>query len=340
MYQKVTFSFQRANALKGILAICVLISHVYSYGIFCFENTIMNFLFGSLMGYLPVSIFFFLSGYGLESSYEKKGKGYINTFLHQKILPFYAIYIILVMIYAVTHLIVGNRITLIWLIKSLTYGGTIVTFGWFLQTILVSYFIFWLSYLKDVNPVFKIILMTIGEIVFCIIAYIFRLPTTWYATSLCFCLGIYWKYFEEQIIEKIRLLTVRIVVIVIALGGAVSGIFVANKFFCGYSSDTLQVMLTSIFLSIVVILVVSVIKCENVLTTKLGEISFEIYVFQGIFFMLLKYWKIEMPTLELGIVICGTIGVSCIMHPILKNIKEKLAGHWKKREKEAERCKK
>lgn len=219
MNQKVTLSLQRANALKGILSICVLISHVYSYGIFCFENTTMNFLFGSLMGYLPVSIFFFLSGYGLESSYKKKGKGYIKSFFSSKILPFYAIYIILVMIYVAIHLIVGNRITLIWLIKSLTYGGTVVTFGWFLQTIFLLYCIFWLSYLKDVKPIFKLILMTIGEIVFCIMAYILRLPTTWYATSLCFCIGIYWKYFEEQIIEKIKFLIVRIVIMVIALWG-------------------------------------------------------------------------------------------------------------------------
>ena len=209
-------SVQKANALKGILAMCVLASHVYGYGIFHFESSIINFLFGSLMGYLPVSLFFFLSGYGLESSYEKKGKNYIVTFLLIKILPFYVIYIILLGIYLLVHLIVDEHISLISIIKSLTYGGTLITFGWFLQTILVLYVIFWLSYLSDIKLIYKIHLLTISHLLFCFISYAFEFPTTWYATSVCFLIGIYWKYYEKQIIEKINN---RIIMIICCVGG-------------------------------------------------------------------------------------------------------------------------
>lgn len=142
-------SIQKTNALKGILAICVLISHLYS--IFHFESKILNWVVGSLMGYLSVSLFFFLSGYGLESSYEKKKDTYIEKFMKRKIIPFYTIYVILVGIYVGMRFITGENISFSDILKSLLYGGTVVKFGWFLQTILVLYLIFWMSYQVNVG---------------------------------------------------------------------------------------------------------------------------------------------------------------------------------------------
>ena len=319
-------SIQKTNALKGILAICVLISHLYS--IFHFENKILNWVVGSLMGYLSVSLFFFLSGYGLESSYEKKKDIYIEKFMKRKIIPFYTIYIILVGIYVGMRFIIGENISVSDIMKSLIYGGTEVKFGWFLQTILVLYLIFWISFQVNVcggrGEKYKILLCTIGEIVFCIGSYVFEMDTTWYATSVCFLLGVYWKYFEKRIIKKMERLAVRIAFVGVCLCFAGIGILIANNLFSGRSSDMMQIMVTSIFFTIAFILIVVDINIENIITDRLGKISFEIYVLQGLFFILVEQLKIKSPVLSVLLICVGTIGLSVFVQPIFSRINEKV----------------
>lgn len=315
-------SIQKTNALKGILAICVLISHLYS--IFHFESKILNWVVGSLMGYLSVSLFFFLSGYGLESSYEKKKDTYIEKFMKRKIIPFYTIYVILVGIYVGMRFITGENISFSDIIKSLIYGGTVVKFGWFLQTILVLYLIFWMSYQVNEGGKYKILLCTIGEIVFCIGSYVFEMDTTWYATSVCFLLGVYWKYFEKGIVKKMERLAVRIAFVGVCLCFAGIGILIANNLFSGRSSDMVQIMVTSIFFTIALILIVLDIKIENIVTDRLGKISFEIYVLQGLFFILVEQLKIKLPVLSVLLICVGTIGLSVFVQPIFSGINEKV----------------
>lgn len=67
-------SIQNTKCLKGILAIMVLIYHLYlslNIDLGCF-----NVLFKP-MGYLAVSVFFFISGFGLMSSLKMRG-GILN----------------------------------------------------------------------------------------------------------------------------------------------------------------------------------------------------------------------------------------------------------------------
>ena len=62
-------SKERTVALRGILALMVLICHLHAR-VELFSNSILGTLFASF-GYLAVAVFFFLSGYGLTESYKK-----------------------------------------------------------------------------------------------------------------------------------------------------------------------------------------------------------------------------------------------------------------------------
>lgn len=68
-----------------------------------------------------------LSGYGLYASYISKGKPYINSFLKRKIAPFYWLILLFTVIYLVKGILLGQTFSIEILLKSLTFGGTIIS---------------------------------------------------------------------------------------------------------------------------------------------------------------------------------------------------------------------
>ena len=80
-------SLETTNCLKGIFAIIVVIHHLYQRTDII-NNSVLGVLFQSL-GCLSVSIFFFLSGYGIAASIQRKGNSYLASFASKRILPLY-----------------------------------------------------------------------------------------------------------------------------------------------------------------------------------------------------------------------------------------------------------
>lgn len=64
-------SKENTKALKGIFAVFVLWHHLYQYSALI-TGTVIGIVFQA-MGYLSVGMFFFLSGYGLTTSYRNRG---------------------------------------------------------------------------------------------------------------------------------------------------------------------------------------------------------------------------------------------------------------------------
>lgn len=78
------FDVRRTNSLRGVLAILIILHHLSSKIDILFLKWFHDF------GAPIVSMFFFVSGYGLIKSYLKKGTAYIDGFLAKrlgKILP-------------------------------------------------------------------------------------------------------------------------------------------------------------------------------------------------------------------------------------------------------------
>lgn len=66
-------SKDKCNCLKGIFAIIVLIHHLKQHsGVF--SDYAVPSIILQAMGYLSVAVFFFISGYGLAFSWQKKVK--------------------------------------------------------------------------------------------------------------------------------------------------------------------------------------------------------------------------------------------------------------------------
>lgn len=78
---QIEISSDSSKCLKGFLATCVLIHHLYQHSGLLHQTIIGGCL--QAAGYLSVSCFFFLSGYGLYASYMSKGEAYISVFLRE-----------------------------------------------------------------------------------------------------------------------------------------------------------------------------------------------------------------------------------------------------------------
>ncbi len=136
--QNSLISKEHSDGLKGWMCIAVLIHHLAIFsGIF--DNTWFgHFLY--LLGSWAVAVFLFLSGYGLYCSYAEKGMDYLKGFFRKRFLPLYASYAVAVVVYFTYDFKTG--MTAVKVIKSLTWGGTIVSFGWFFQMLFVMYLLF------------------------------------------------------------------------------------------------------------------------------------------------------------------------------------------------------
>lgn len=76
-----SFGVQESCALKGILALGVVLSHLQIYCFKPHDYPIVN-QFAILA---QVGVFFFISGYGLVAGYTRKGDEYLHGFLRHRV---------------------------------------------------------------------------------------------------------------------------------------------------------------------------------------------------------------------------------------------------------------
>lgn len=148
IYNKETF-----DTLKGIAIIGVFVGH-------CNKEFLGIFLYKFLcsIGLFSVSLFFFISGYGLMYGYNKKNN-FKDTFISKRIIPILINYLIVVIIY---YFINNYNIT----IQNILLCSYI-PFSWYILSILCLYIMFYASIIitkKNYNVILFVSLFLISFI--------------------------------------------------------------------------------------------------------------------------------------------------------------------------------
>lgn len=321
MDSKNYLSIKNTTALKGILAIFVVISHIYSSSSFSFSNPFLVFVFGSIFGYVPVSVFFFLSGYGAMISFKKKGESYMRAFPRNRLLPLYLISFVMIAVYTLVNWLVYKNFNLVLLIQSLTLGGTVIKYGWYLQTILVLYLVFWVCFSLKIKDSMKIGLFCASIALLYVLCFACGVEPTCYATAPCMVFGVLWSVFSPSIDKIINNHFRKWICIAFALLMVVLVKFAASILPASISY-VLQVTLTAIFFTVAIVVFLKGISLCNFITTYLGKISLEIYITQGLSIILLGYFSLsERNVLLYG---CLTMIITILfatgVHPISQKI--------------------
>lgn len=315
-------SYENTKCLKGISALFIILHHLYQNSLIL-KNTIFGSVFQE-MGEWFVSIFFFCSGYGLMVSYNKKGKDYINKFIKNRILPFYIIYILLIIAYTVLYIVMGEtkEISLNIIMKSFIFGGSIVRYGWYLQAILFFYWIFYLIFRFSRNDKERIVGLIVGYITYCILCNLLNLTITWYISSISFLLGTLWCKYKSNIdlfLSNKKRIYISLIIYVILF----VIIFILEKIIL---SENLFILIHMIANVMFVLIILNILKIgfniKNVLTEKIGNISFEIYVLQGIFILLYhsSVIFINNPWKYVIVTFISTIIFAYTLHPLFNKI--------------------
>lgn len=317
--RKQEISADLSRCLKGTFAVCVLMHHLYQH-----SGLLKGTIIGcglQAAGYLSVSVFFFLSGYGLLASYQGGGESYIRSFPRRRILPFLGMIMFFSAIYLANGLLRGNTYAIdsvsIW--KALVFGSPIIVNGWYLQVQLLLYMFFFVTCYSIKDHKLQIVVIGLECLALCTALFLSGYYSTWFESIMAFPAGILWRIHGGGTHSDLPKKTVsrfcRVVVLCVFFGGTILGWQLLDSM----EASLLCKMISAILFPMMVVEIAPCFPVENRITRWFGEYSVEIYAFQGLFLGLFHSRPmIENPYLYIFLVSISVLVTAVIIHPVTK----------------------
>lgn len=312
-YNNQKLSIQTTNNVQVVAVIFVIMHHLSQ----TLKDYPDSFLSSRLIvaGRLAVGLFFFISGYGLVKQYKKKGKIYLNTFLKKKVLSVLVPFFLAMIIYFIYRNLIGEMSIFNAFYSSLS-GNPIVSNGWFVIMIIYLYLVFFVSAtIAGKNDSFLILLLVLGVFLVIALANYLKYGEWWTNAVLCFPLGVIWSTKEKEITNILFRNYQRSLGVVAVL---FSCFFYIDEIFLIPSARAMSVLL---FVSLVVLISYKR-TFEHSVYHLIKVISFELYLYQGLFIQLFrsKVFFVENRLLYVCLVIFATTAIALIMNRVAKQL--------------------
>lgn len=277
-YKEGVLSVDTTGRLEGVLVFVVILSHIamsdYRLGIGSSSSMLVH--VGAL-GRLAVSVFFFISGYGLLKQLQARKNAYIARFVRHRIMPFMLSYFISALVYYGYYKVLSS-IRLADALKSLINGNPFIVNSWFMEILLILYFIFYLSGKICRSHISSTVLLVVtGNILVFLLFYLNSYPHNWYNTVLCFSLGILWALYEPLLGKVMRSKSLYIGTI----------IFLLVLFLFLFLSRRLEAI-SSLLFAAIVIMISYTFTFKNSFWKKTKHIGLEMYLYHGLFISLFR----------------------------------------------------
>ena len=266
------------SGLKGFLAIGIVFHHLSQW-----VTTGEEFSNFGYMGTYIVSVFFFLSGYGLYVQNERK-ENYLNNFLGKRLSRILIPFMVISSIYLIYRNLNGQELTISFFVNLFKKGSTVIYNGWFVNIIILMYVFFYISFKMFSNRTISILINTILIVVYIILAIRLEYGFWWYNSSLPFVLGLLWAKNKEYIDGVLRNYYFVILVLITGL------LFLSHQYDVVYKKlhlvDTYSYAflanIDNVIFTIFFILITNKIDFANKYLLFLGKISFELYMIHGL----------------------------------------------------------
>lgn len=273
--ETVGISKDKSAALKSIMAILIVLHHLSLQGI------PFLWMFHS-WGAPIVSIFLFLSGYGLMKSLCLKGKMYLSDFFRHRLFKSIIIpFLVAWTIYRILNMVNAPCFSLE--LKELIFNGiTVLPHSWFIFAILCFYIFFYVSYKFLPNRLCFVALMALF-ILFEVWCQYRHYDRCWYISAFSFPTGLFFGKYESYIIEYFKSNMIYAIMIPVNL------IIIA---LCVYMKMEPAYLFVYILIPMIFAVLLLRVKIEKFLTFRairfLSTVSFEIYLSQGISMCILR----------------------------------------------------
>lgn len=271
-------SNKSTKSLKGLLALLILFHHI-SQKITTGEN-FSNFEY---MGRYIVALFFFLSGYGLYFQYSNNAT-YMENFLKKRLVRIFIPFFIFIVIYVIYRATLGEVVNVDFFLSFWKDHSNIIYNGWFINSIIVLYVIFYVSFMNKDSKISEY------KLVFLTLVYIFwkayQDHGDWeYVSIMAFLLGVFWmknRVSIDKLLEKnyfIFLVSFSILMYVFHYyEDIMKNIGITNKYvYYGIVGNLCTMVFVVYFL-----LLTNKLNFSNKYLDFLGDISFEIYMIHGL----------------------------------------------------------
>ena len=230
------------------------------------------------MGTPAVAVFFFISGYGLLASYEKRGSRYLHGFCRRCIVKLFVPMGLAVVAYQFVYALWGDEAFShrSWDVIKNGYIDCLLPHCWFVFAIAYMYMTFKIAYglLHGRCAIF-----VASALVFVYVAGFIAAPHCWWLTSISFIFGLLYRKYEGVIVDIVSryswmlyfsLALIYSGCVVLALHGGLVGIM-----FKMASLSLGGPLIAVFFLS-------SPVKCTWSWLLVLSAVSFETYLVHGI----------------------------------------------------------
>ncbi len=249
------------NQLKGIFIIIVVLSHISTH----MDSSSLLAVFPPT-GYLAVGGFFFISGFGLTKSL-KRNNAYLNGFFYKKIVRIYLPFVIINIFTMIVLYLNGTTYTYDVIIEYIIPIKLIDSTLWFIVTILIFYFFFYVSFKKNYN-LKSLFMVTTLTLIYILVCRFFDMGNWTYISSLCFPVGIYYAFFEGKIKSIIYNKFILILTLFLLL-------FLVTFILPG---TNINLFMSSVFFTIFIFILFLKINPNSFIYNLIGQISLEIYL--------------------------------------------------------------
>ena len=272
-------SVKSTSGLRGFLALGIIFHHLSP--LVKSGEEFSNF---SYMGTYIVSIFFFLSAYGLYVQNERR-ENYLDNFLVKRLSKIIVPFFIISLIYIFYRFVNGQLIDLNFFINLFKKGSTIIYNGWFVDIIILMYIFFYISFKLFQNKFLSIVLNTI--FIICYICFAIKLGYNfwWYNSALTFAIGLIWAKNQnkiDRVIEKYYFIVIILVTVLLFVSHKYDVLLKYLHIEDSYSYALAANLDNIIFTIYFIIVFLKKINFSNVYLTLIGRISFELYMIHGL----------------------------------------------------------
>lgn len=261
--------------LKGIFSLLIITCHMAS------NTEISFFSYFKPWGAPIVSLFFFISGYGLMSSYLSKGQRYLDGFLKKRVWKILLPYLIITFLYIALNAVDKERFSWTILSDFIVKGIPPLPYSWFVISIIVLYLFFYWSFSPRRLVVSqKLFLCLLLSCLYILIAILIGYDRCWWVSTLGFVTGLFYRYYELYLVRIFRSKIYRLLFMPICS--------LAIYLLSGSPVEFVLSVAYVLIPSLVIVLINYLKFRKNLLLSFFGDISYEIYLCQGVCFVLLR----------------------------------------------------
>lgn len=274
------FSIQRTLPIRGLLAVSIVLHHLAC--VVWHQNIPIVSEFMSWGG-LVVSVFFFLTGYGLVLSYINKGRDYLNGFLLHRLKKVLLPLVVATFCFLIVQSLLSSSNAFI-SVSGLVVGNPPLPTSWFVYTILLFYCIFYFIARTFNQKYYHIIIcLWISCCIYALVLHYIHWEECWYKSIYAIGLGATYAYYENCIKKWITERPQRLISLLVSCFAFLCLVRLINEHFIYTYMSVWKLFVYSLTPLLIVFFVYSLGSFNTPALDFLGRISYEIYLVQGAF---------------------------------------------------------